>query len=260
MKKAYRGFPIARVTRNFLRPQYSGEMARKLLTRVRERLTSSRPADPLPWLHRKCSSLNDYCEGIDKILWEEVITKCRRLQVAAENKLKALDFDLGGGGNFPLLYFLTRSMRPKAVVETGVAAGFSSNAILSALKENGGGHLYSSDFPYFRIENPERYIGFVVDEDLKANWTCLKRGDKVNLPQIVAHVDKIDLFHYDSDKSYSGRAWAMNLIIPRMRKGGAVIMDDLNDNTYFEEFVTRNRIKPSVFEFENKYVGLFFVN
>jgi hypothetical protein len=258
MKKAYRGFPITRVTRNFLRPQYTAEMARKLLTRVRER--SSRSRDPLPWLRRECSSLDDYCEGIDKTLWEEVLIKCRRLQISADEKLKALDFDLGGGGNFPLLYFLIRSIRPKTVVETGVAAGFSSNAMLSALKESGEGHLYSSDFPYFRIENPEKYIGFVVDEDLKGNWTCLKRGDRVNLPQILSHVDKIDLFHYDSDKSYSGRAWAINVIMPRMRKGGAVVMDDLNDNTYFEEFVTKSRIKPKVFEFENKYVGLFFVN
>ena len=177
MKKAYRGFPVAHVTRNFLRPQYSAEMARKLLTRVSERLTSSRPADPLPWLRRECSSMNDYCEGIDKALWADVRTKCRRLQISAQEKLKAIDFDLGGGGNFPLLYFLTRSIRPRTVVETGVAAGFSSNAILSALKENGGGHLYSSDFPYFRIEDPEKYIGFVVDEELKGNWTCLKRGE-----------------------------------------------------------------------------------
>jgi hypothetical protein len=35
-------------------------------------------------------------------------------------------------------------------------AGFSSSAILTALKENGEGILYSSDFPYFRIKNPEK--------------------------------------------------------------------------------------------------------
>ena len=45
MKKAYRGFPITRVTRNFARPQYTAEMARKLLTRVRERLISSPSAE-----------------------------------------------------------------------------------------------------------------------------------------------------------------------------------------------------------------------
>ena len=109
---------------------------------------------------------------------------CRRLQISADEKLKALDYDLGGGGNSPLLYFLVRSMRPRIVVETGVAAGFSSSAILTALKENGEGILYSSDFPYFRIKNPEKYIGLLVDEELKGNWTCLKQGDRFNLPEI----------------------------------------------------------------------------
>jgi hypothetical protein len=260
MKKAYQGFPITRISRNFAQPQYTAEMVRKLLTRVREQLISFQSEDPLPWLLRECSSLKDYCEGIDKALWEEVFVKCRTLQACADEKLKTLDFDLGGGGNYPLLYFLVRFMRPRTVVETGVAAGFSSNAILSALKENGEGRLYSSDFPYFRIENPEKYIGFVVDEELKLNWTCLKRGDRSNLPQILSYIDKIDLFHYDSDKSYSGRAWAMNVVMPRMRKGGAVVMDDLNDNSFFEEFVTKNHINAKVFEFQNKYVGLFFVS
>ena len=74
----------------------------------------------------------------------------------------------------------------------------------------------------------------------------------------MSNIDQIDLFHYDSDKSYSGRAWAMNVIMPKMREGGAVVMDDLNDNTYFEEFVTKNGIEAQVFEFEGKYVGLFF--
>ena len=51
----------------------------------------------------------------------------------------------------------------------------------------------------------------------------------------------------------------MDLIMPRMRKGGVVVMDDLNDNTYFEDFVTRNHLNPKVFEFDDKYVGLFVV-
>jgi hypothetical protein len=39
----------------------------------------------------------------------------------------------------------------------------------------------------------------------------------------------------------------------------AVLMDDLNDNTFFEDFVTKNRINAKVFECQNKYVGLSFV-
>ena len=77
--------------------------------------------------------------------------------------MENIQYNLGGGADYPLLYFLTRYLNPENVLETGVAAGFSSYAILSALQKNRKGTLYSSDFPYLRIKNPERYIGIVVE-------------------------------------------------------------------------------------------------
>jgi predicted O-methyltransferase YrrM len=259
MKKAYWGFPIVQIAKNFLRRQYAAEMLRKLLTRLKEKVVAPSAVDAMPWLLSTRISLDDFCNKIDGPLWEESKKSSRDIQIAADTKLKSLDIDLGGGGNFPLLYFLVRKIKPSNVVETGVAAGFSSQAILNALKKNGSGRLYSSDFPYFRIKDPEKYIGYVVDDELKDNWTCLIKGDKSNLPNILSRIDSIDIFHYDSDKSYSGREWAIKLILPRMRKGGAVIMDDIQDNCYFENFVNENNVKASVFEYQRKYVGLFFV-
>ena len=53
-----------------------------------------------------------------------------------------------------------------------------SLAILRALEKNGNGHLYSSDFPYFRLENPEKYIGYLAkNENNKNNWFLDIRGD-----------------------------------------------------------------------------------
>ncbi|WOH53660.1 class I SAM-dependent methyltransferase [Bradyrhizobium sp. sBnM-33] len=259
MKKAYWGFPIIPTAKNFVRGQYSVEMMRKLLIRLKERIIAPPSSDPMPWLLSTRTSLDDFCKKIDGPLWEESKDSSQKIQIAADAKMESLDIDLGGGGNFPLLYFLVRKMKPSNVVETGVAAGFSSQAILKALKKNGSGRLYSSDLPYFRIQDPEKYIGYVVDDELKENWTCLLKGDRSNLPNILSRIDNIDIFHYDSDKSYSGRKWAIKLILPRMHKGGAVIMDDINDNCYFEDFVKSSKVKAHVFEFHGKYVGLFFV-
>jgi predicted O-methyltransferase YrrM len=260
MRKAYDGWPLVQITKNTLRGKYTMEMGRKLATRVRERTFGGKFEDPMPWLRQVRTDLSAYCRAIDPVLWEEADKESVKIEDTAKKKLETIDFDLGGGGHFPLLYFLVRHMKPKTVVETGVAAGFSSQAVLCALRANGEGRLYSSDFPYFRIEEPEKYIGFVVDDDLKAGWTCLVRGDKTNLPNILSEIGgPIDIFHYDSDKSYGGREWAMNLILPRMRKGGAVIMDDLNDNNYFEKFTRSKGIETHVFEFKGKYVGLFYV-
>ena len=95
-------------------------------------------------------------------------------------KLKKIKYDLGGGGFYPLLFFIVKYIKPNIVVETGVAAGFSSYAILKAIEENKKGRLYSSDFPYFRIPNPEKYIGIIVPEKLKKSWDLLIDGDNIN--------------------------------------------------------------------------------
>jgi predicted O-methyltransferase YrrM len=259
MRKAYVGWPLVQIAANMLRGRYTMEMGRKLATRLRERTSAAKFEDPMPWLRKMSTDLGAYCHSFDAILWEEAEAESVKIEALAKKKLDTLDFDLGGGANTPLLYFLVRKLKPQTVLETGVAAGFSSQAVLYALRLNGEGRLFSSDLPYFRINDPEKYIGFVVDNDLRANWTCLIRGDKTNLPRIFSEIDSIDIFHYDSDKSYAGREWAMNLILPRMKKGGAVIMDDLNDNRYFEKFTQSMGVDAHVFEFKGKYVGLFFV-
>ena len=52
------------------------------------------------------------------------------------------------------------------------------------------------------------------NESNKDNWFLDIRGDDVALPEIVKKLDNntIDLFHYDSDKSYSGRVNALKIL------------------------------------------------
>ena len=101
---------------------------------------------------------------IDHKLFIETKNESLKLNVYANTRLKNIKVKLGGGANDILLYFFVRYYKPKVILETGVAAGFSSLAILKALKKNKYGKLYSSDFPYFRIKNPENYIGILVDK------------------------------------------------------------------------------------------------
>ena len=46
----------------------------------------------------------------------------------------------------------------------------------------------------------------------------------------------IDLCHYDSDKSWWGRAYAF-LLWKALKPGGLFISDDIQDNMFFAEFV-----------------------
>lgn len=129
-----------------------------------------------------------------------------------------------GGGDYELLYFLVRHLRPKVVVETGVSAGWLSQAFATALERNGGaGHLCRSDFSCFRATNPEHYIGILVDPGLKHRWSLSIDGDEAAIPRIVRTVRSIGLFHYDSDKNLSDREFAVRQVLP-------LVMDDIADN------------------------------
>ena len=175
---------------NSLKRQNMTVMAGKVITRLKERSAANDSALATQWAAGQAESLESFITGLDAPLWEETLAICAGLKQSAEAKLADLGKDLGGGGHYPLLHFLTRHLKPQAVVETGVAAGWSSRAILTALKSNANdGKLYSSDFPYFRYKNPEKYVGFVVDEELKQNWNLFIDGDQNNLPKIIDALD-----------------------------------------------------------------------
>jgi predicted O-methyltransferase YrrM len=212
--------------------------------------------DVKAWCAASAQRWEQFCEKMDPALWLETATYASEFRGIARNRLASAEITLGGGGHYPLLYFLVRHYQPKIVVETGVAAGFSSRTILKALETNGdNGKLFSSDLPYFRLANSEKYIGWLVDDELKRNWRLYKEGDRNNLPDIVSQITEIDLFHYDSDKSYVGRQSTMRLVLPRLRVGSIIVMDDIQDNWFFRDFIQTIRAPYAVFGFNRKYVG-----
>ena len=203
-------------------------------------------------------SIDEFFCSIDTPLYEQVKIEIKLIQEFAQNKLSKLDISLGGGGNYILLYFLIRKFKLLNIVETGVAAGWTSLAILRAIRKNGKGFLYSSDFPYFRLKNPEKYIGYLAKNDgNEDNWFLDIRGDEVALSEIVRLLDNnIDLFHYDSDKSYSGRVNALKILNSKIDSNTIIIFDDIQNNLHFKDFVEKNKKDFRVYEFEGKYIGI----
>jgi hypothetical protein len=239
------------VARNALRPSYLPVMVDK----VRRRAEPDTRAAATEWASSRSIAVDDYCRALDADLWADTQHVSARGVDDGTRRLHACGQTLGGGGAHPLLHFLVRRTRPHTVVETGVAAGWSSRAVLEALAINGAGELWSSDFPYFRLAEPEQYVGVVVPEELRAAWHLDVRGDRVALPAIVGNVECVDLFHYDSDKSVAGRRFAMDTVTPVLADGAIVLMDDIQDNVFFRDFVRDRQLDAVVFEFEGKYVG-----
>jgi predicted O-methyltransferase YrrM len=214
-------------------------------------------AENTAWLRRVASDFADYARDLDPGLWSEAEAAGAELVARGQARLRDVPAVMGGAADCRLLYFAARRLRPATVLETGVAAGFSSLALLEALERNGSGALFSSDFPYPRIENSARYVGVVVDERLRSRWTLEIEGDAVNLPRLLDRCGPIQLFHYDSDKSYAGRRRACDLVVPRLAPGAVLIMDDIEDNAFFHDLVGEMPGRVwRVFRFGRKYIGM----
>ena len=241
-----------------LDPAKGRVMVEKLWRRVCDTKGSLSPEANNDWLKKNAQDIDALLAKIPADIQAETKEFVVALDRHAKSVLSAIPHDLGGGGGVPLLYALTRLHKPAVVIETGVAAGFSSASFLSAMRQNGSGHLYSSDFPYFRIAEPEKYVGVILDENLREQWSLFLEGDRANLPNIASRVGgKVGLFHYDSDKSYDGRKFALDLVRPLMADDGLIVMDDIQDNSFFHDWVAREPAMPwAVYAYNGKYIGV----
>ena len=257
MQKSMQKTNVKNVLVQAMNPSKFLVMLKKVGARFIDKRGHHSKNENMNWLESHRTDFKELAISLDAVLWEESEKTAEILEEHAAKILENVEYNLGGGGGYPFLYFITRYMEPDCIVETGVAAGFSSYSFLSAIKNNGRGKLYSSDFPYFRIPNPESYIGIIVEESFKDDWILYLDGDEVNLPKIAKSVNKVDIFHYDSDKSYSGRRFAVSIINKLLSSNGVIVMDDIQDNSYFYDYVEDNN--PDcwyVFQFQGKYVGM----
>ncbi len=209
----------------------------KLKSRLREPGLSAKKQKALNWCQSVGIAQDEFCRNLDSELYERAVEYNQELRQDTKSRLNELPVKMGGPGDITLAYFMTILHDPKVIVETGVSMGFTSRTFLEAMSLSGGGKLYSSDFPYFRLKNPEKYIGWVVSDNLRKNWTLLIEGDLVNIPKILGKVEKVDLFHYDSDKSFIGRKRVWELILPKLTSSSVTIFDDIDDNLHFKEEV-----------------------
>jgi predicted O-methyltransferase YrrM len=160
-----------------------------------------------------------------------------------------------GAGHLDALYWLAERARAQRVIETGVAYGYSSLALLLSLRGRPAARLVSTDMPLPRTTGA--YVGCAVAPELRAQWTLLTGLDRRVLPGALAELGDIDLCHYDSDKTYDGRTWAYGLLWDALRPGGWFVSDDIGDNAAFRDFCQRVRIEPVVVaESTGKHVGV----
>lgn len=141
------------------------------------------------------------------------------------------------------LYALCRLLRPRVVIETGVAAGVSSAYILQALSKNGEGELHSIDVGEFPRQTSKE-LGFVIPEDLKSRWHLHVGDSRHLLPELLRRLSPVDLFVHDSDHSYEVMNFELENAYHYLRRGGMLAADDVFLNTAFSDFCRKFGIKP----------------
>ena len=142
----------------------------------------------------------------------------------------------------PALYCLIRLLKPRVVVETGVADGFTSAHILRALEDNGEGRLYSIDLPNSKLP-PDKGPGWIVEGELRKRWD-LRIGDaKTLLPPLLDELGEVDLFLHDSLHTYEHMTFEYRAAWPRVKPGGLFLSHDVGQNAAFFDFMAEAGIR-----------------
>jgi hypothetical protein len=214
-------------------------------------------AESTNWCKENCISQE---EALKKLTGKSTFKNINRLYPdeikLAKNTASNCPIKMGGEGAISFLYHLVKEKKFKNIIETGVAYGWSSLAILLAIKDTENALLISNDMPYIKANN-EDYVGCVIPENIKSKWQLQRLPDVKGIPLALNFFNhNIDLCHYDSDKSYTGRKWSSPILWSSLKNGGLFVSDDINDNIAFKQFCEDvNRI-PIIIEHLGKYVGI----
>jgi hypothetical protein len=133
-----------------------------------------------------------------------------------------------------ICYLAVRSIRPRLVMETGVAYGVTSAYILQALEDNGLGRLVSIDLPPLG-PRARRWIGSLVPDHLRHRWDLNIGPSQKLLPELVQRAGKVDMFVHDSLHTYAHMRWEFATVWHALQPGGVLIADDISGNRAFEE-------------------------
>ncbi len=147
-----------------------------------------------------------------------------------------------------LLYLLVRTLRPERVVESGVADGFSTVVLLTALEKNGRGRLTSLDV--------SAEVGVLAKGRPSERWELrLMAPTREAFAAEVRRVGTVGLFVHDSDHSYAVQTAEYEVVRPRLEAPGVIVSDDIDASYAFLDFCARERVRPFVLVTERKLMG-----
>jgi Methyltransferase domain len=148
-----------------------------------------------------------------------------------------------------LLFAVCKVLRPRVVVETGVASGHSSRGILSALDHLGDGQLFSIDLPgasYVRGDGrvwsdglPDKGTGSCVPQRLRSRWNLRLGPSREILPRLVSEIGPVDLFYHDSEHTWSNVMFELETVFDHLGPSSVIAVDNVDWSSAFVDFSSR---------------------
>lgn len=167
-------------------------------------------------------------------LWHKVIGELKAKGVRAGPE-SFQSWNDGDAGFVRAIWCLTRHLKPKRVVETGVAHGVTSRCILESLETSGEGHLWSIDLP--PMERQWRgQVGAAVGDRNRSRWSYIAGSSRRRLPGLLSTLGQIDLFVHDSLHSERNVRFELDRAWTALKPNGALVVDDVDANCGFRSF------------------------
>jgi predicted O-methyltransferase YrrM len=146
---------------------------------------------------------------------------------------------------------LIANNRPMTVVETGIANGISTRAILNSFSMNSleFSALYSFDIDR-RVAVPE----FL--ENKQFNFRLINKTNTFS--SMISQITNIDFFYHDSDHSYMNQMMEYQNVWPKLTKNGILMSDDINWSNAFLDFCIKVDRKPYILCDREKFSGMIY--
>ena len=124
---------------------------------------------------------------------------------------------------------MIRALKPKKILEVGVANGGGSAIILDAISDIDGAKLYSVDYTEKSYRYPDKPSGFLVEEkfsELMDKWQVFRGGD---ISCFIEEIGRnIDLLMLDTVHTHPWETLNFLCILPFMKRDSWTVLHDIS--------------------------------
>jgi predicted O-methyltransferase YrrM len=222
-------------------PRQGIERALDVLADRRERRRRPYPYEAVSdWHHElhELFSLPWPCEAEADFgpLWSGLVTALSAHRLVPGRRTYG-GWDDGGPALALASYCLARHLRPRHVVETGVAHGVTTRFVLDALHLNGAGELWSVDLPPLVATDLHDELAIAVPRDKRERWTLCIGSSRRCLPGLLERLGSIELFVHDSLHTERNLRFELEHAWSALAPGGAMLVDDVDFSPGLRRFL-----------------------